>query len=47
MRSFYSVLKRGLTPMNAAAFEAAAEETDALIVDTRHQNDFIKGFIPH
>ena len=41
-----TVLKRGLTPMNAAAFEAAAEETDALIVDTRHQNDFIKGFVP-
>jgi hydroxyacylglutathione hydrolase len=41
-----TVLKRGLTPMNAAAFEAAAEETDALIIDTRHQNDFIKGFVP-
>ena len=41
-----TVLKRAMTPLNAAAFEAAAEETDALIIDTRHQDDFIQGFVP-
>ncbi|MEC8458563.1 MAG: MBL fold metallo-hydrolase [Bacteroidota bacterium] len=44
--SFYSVLKRGLTPLNVLNFETAARKKNALIIDTRHQNDFVKGFIP-
>ncbi|HCP40254.1 MAG TPA: MBL fold metallo-hydrolase [Cryomorphaceae bacterium] len=40
------VMDRAMTPMSPEAFEAAANETDALILDTRHQTDFIQGFIP-
>ncbi|MEN9337164.1 MAG: hypothetical protein RLZZ500_2151 [Bacteroidota bacterium] len=32
--------------LDANAFEAAANETDALILDVRHQDDFSKGHIP-
>lgn len=32
--------------LEANAFEAAANETDALILDVRHQDDFSKGHIP-
>jgi len=35
-----------LQQLSPAAFEAAAEETDALILDTRNAQEFAKGFIP-
>jgi len=41
------VLKRGTQPLSPAAFEAAANETGALIMDTRGAQDFAKGFIPN
>jgi glyoxylase-like metal-dependent hydrolase (beta-lactamase superfamily II)/rhodanese-related sulfurtransferase len=44
--SLDTVMERGMQPLSPEAFEAAANETDALILDTRHQNDFIKGFVP-
>ena len=44
--SLDTVMDRAMTPMSAEAFEAAANETDALILDTRHQSEFIHGFIP-
>jgi hydroxyacylglutathione hydrolase len=44
--SYDEVIKRGLRALDAAAFEAAAEETDALILDTRDPGVFWKGFIP-
>jgi len=44
--SLEKVMERGLRPLSVDAFEVAANETDALILDTRHQNTFIHGFIP-
>lgn len=44
--SLDTVMERGMQPLSPEAFEAAANETDALILDTRHQNEFIKGFVP-
>jgi rhodanese-related sulfurtransferase len=41
------VLKRGQHALSPAAFEAAANETGALILDTRSPEDFAKGFIPN
>ena len=40
------VLDRGTTALSPSAFEAAANETSAVILDVRHQNDFVKGHIP-
>ncbi|MBS1773165.1 MAG: MBL fold metallo-hydrolase [Bacteroidetes bacterium] len=40
------VIKRGLTPLSVEAFEVAAEETEALILDTRSEKLFVKGFVP-
>ncbi|MEY2963711.1 MAG: hypothetical protein RL754_972 [Bacteroidota bacterium] len=44
--SLDTVLEKGLRALSPAAFEAAANETDALVIDTRHQDTFIKGFVP-
>lgn len=44
--SFESVLNNGLRALSPEAFEAAAEETGALILDTRGAADFYKGYIP-
>jgi len=40
------VVKRGTKELSANAFEAAANETEAIILDVRHQDDFVKGHIP-
>ncbi len=45
--SIKDVLKRGNHALSPAAFEAAANETGALILDTRKPEDFAKGFIPN
>jgi hydroxyacylglutathione hydrolase len=42
-----SVLEKGLQALSPAAFEAAANETGALILDTRTPEEFAKGFIPN
>jgi hydroxyacylglutathione hydrolase len=44
--SFESVLNNGMRSLTASEFEAAVEETTALILDTRSAADFYKGFIP-
>jgi len=44
--SFESVLDNGMKAIKAEDFEAVAEETNALILDTRNSGDFSKGFIP-
>ncbi|MWB96060.1 MBL fold metallo-hydrolase [Flavobacterium sp. GA093] len=44
--SFESVLHNGMKAITAAEFEAVAEETNALVLDTRKNSDFYKGFIP-
>ena len=40
------VLSRGLNPLGPDSFEAVAKETDALILDVRHQDEFVKGDVP-
>ena len=44
--SFENVLNNGLRALTPDAFEMAAESTGALIVDTRDNSIFYKGFIP-
>ncbi|KUY19953.1 MBL fold metallo-hydrolase [Elizabethkingia miricola] len=44
--SFDHVLEQGLNPLSAEDFEAVADETGALILDTRPAAEFHKGFIP-
>ncbi len=41
------VMERGALPLSPRAFEAAANEHDALILDVRNKEDFVKGFIPN
>ncbi|MCE2739977.1 MAG: MBL fold metallo-hydrolase [Sphingobacteriales bacterium] len=41
------VLSRGTQALTPNGFEAAANETGALILDTRKPQDFAKGFIPN
>jgi hydroxyacylglutathione hydrolase len=45
--SIDNVLERGQHALTPEAFEAAANETDALILDTRDAQVFAKGFIPN
>jgi glyoxylase-like metal-dependent hydrolase (beta-lactamase superfamily II)/rhodanese-related sulfurtransferase len=45
--SIDDVLERGDQALSAEAFEAKANNTDALILDTRNADDFAKGFIPN
>lgn len=44
--SLDKVMEKGLRPLSPDAFEAAANETEALVLDTRHQKTFIHGFVP-
>ncbi|MDE1206144.1 MULTISPECIES: MBL fold metallo-hydrolase [Tenacibaculum] len=45
-QSIDEVIKSGARALSVADFEKIANETDALILDVRHQSEFIKGFIP-
>ena len=40
------VLKRGMAALSTDAFELAANETGALVLDVRNQEEFVKGHIP-
>lgn len=40
------VLERGTRALSPKEFEAMANAQDALILDVRHQNDFVQGHIP-
>jgi hydroxyacylglutathione hydrolase len=44
--SFEEVLNQGMRSLSADEFEAAAEETGALILDARSNKEFYQGFIP-
>jgi hydroxyacylglutathione hydrolase len=46
IESFETVFNQGMKAINATEFEVVAEETGALILDTRSNGDFAKGFIP-
>ncbi len=41
-----AVLDRGTTALSPEEFELAANTTEALVLDVRHQNEFIKNHIP-
>jgi glyoxylase-like metal-dependent hydrolase (beta-lactamase superfamily II)/rhodanese-related sulfurtransferase len=45
--NFETILKKGDTPLSPEAFEAMANSEDALVLDVRHQDDFVKGHIPN
>ncbi|RSK40370.1 MBL fold metallo-hydrolase [Mangrovimonas spongiae] len=40
------VLERGTKALSPKAFEVAANETGAIVLDVRHQTEFVKGHIP-
>ncbi|MGQ7944707.1 MBL fold metallo-hydrolase [Flavobacterium sp. WC2509] len=44
--SFQEVLQHGMNALSVTEFESIAEKTGALILDTRKNDDFAKGFIP-
>jgi glyoxylase-like metal-dependent hydrolase (beta-lactamase superfamily II)/predicted sulfurtransferase len=44
--SFDTVLNNGMKALTPDEFEVAAENTEALILDTRANTDFYRGFIP-
>ena len=41
-----TVLERGTQALTPEAFETAANETGAVVLDVRHQDDFAKGHVP-
>ncbi|WP_367391468.1 rhodanese-like domain-containing protein [Lewinella sp. LCG006] len=45
--SFDEVLKKGAVALTPEAFEALAESEEALMLDTRHQDDFAKAHVPN
>ncbi len=40
------VIKNSAKPLSVDEFELIANKTDAVILDVRHQTEFVKGFIP-
>ena len=40
------IIKTSAKPLSVKDFELIANESDAIILDVRHQSEFIKGFIP-
>ncbi len=46
IESFETVFNQGMKAIKATEFEVVAEETGALILDTRNNGDFAKGYIP-
>ncbi len=45
--SLDTIMERGEKPLSPEAFEMAANETQALMLDTRDPEDFAKGYIPN
>ncbi len=45
--SYDDVMDRGQQPLSPEGFEAAANETEALMLDTREADDFAKEFVPN
>ena len=44
--SIDTIRRRGVQPLSVGAFKMAWEAEEALVLDTRHQNVFARGFIP-
>ncbi len=45
--SIDEVIKKGETALSPEAFEVAANETGAIMLDVRHQDEFVEGHIPN
>ncbi len=45
-QSLETVLQKGSVALSAAEFITAVKENDALVLDVRHENDFVKEHIP-
>ena len=45
-KSVDDIIKASAKPLSVEDFELIANETDAIILDVRHQTEFVKGFIP-
>ncbi|MEO9967294.1 MAG: MBL fold metallo-hydrolase [Reichenbachiella sp.] len=45
--SIDTVMQTGTVPLDVETFEAMANHEGALVLDTRHQNDFVKSHIPN
>jgi hydroxyacylglutathione hydrolase len=45
-KSIDEVLQNSAKPLSVKDFELVANETEAIVLDVRHQTEFIKGFIP-
>jgi glyoxylase-like metal-dependent hydrolase (beta-lactamase superfamily II)/rhodanese-related sulfurtransferase len=45
-QSLESILEKGQTAFSAEEFKAKASETEAIILDVRHEDDFVKEHIP-
>ena len=45
-KSLDEVVKFSRKPLSIKEFELVANETDAIVLDVRHQSEFIKGFVP-
>ena len=45
-KSIDEVIKTGAKALSVNDFDLVANETDAVIIDVRHQFEFVKGFIP-
>ena len=45
--SIDNVMSRGIQPLSAREFQVAMEETGAIVIDTRHAQNFSEGFIPN
>lgn len=46
IESFDTILNNGMRALSVIEFEAAAETTDAIMLDTRAASEFAKGFVP-
>ena len=44
--SLDNILQKSLKGLNPAAFKALANQSEAIVLDVRHENDFVKGHIP-
>ena len=45
--SLDNIIKKGATPLTANELEATANSTGAIVLDVRHENDFVKEHIPN
>jgi glyoxylase-like metal-dependent hydrolase (beta-lactamase superfamily II)/rhodanese-related sulfurtransferase len=45
--TFETVLKKGDNPLSPEAFEILANQEDALVLDVRHEQDYVKAHIPN